>query len=163
MTRVSDVMTDEVVTIGAEASVRELAQLLSRSRVSGAPVMGPDGRPVGVVSQSDLATYAAHCWARPPQTGRSPSGSFYDGLWLGQVAPEALESLATETRVGDIMAPFVYYASEDTSVLELSGLMLEKHIHRVVVMRGDEVVGMVSSLDLIRGLREQLLTVLTAQ
>lgn len=64
--------------------------------------------------------------------------------------------------VGAIMTPYVHAASEDATLTEVSSLMLERQIHRVLVMRGEEVVGLVSSLDLIRGLRQEMIQIIDA-
>jgi CBS domain-containing protein len=42
--RAADVMTTEVVTISPDASVLELAKLLSARGISGVPVVDADGR-----------------------------------------------------------------------------------------------------------------------
>ncbi|MBI3928215.1 MAG: CBS domain-containing protein [Armatimonadetes bacterium] len=134
-------MTRQVTTISAEATVRELAQLLSHRRLSGVPVVAKDGKVVGVVSQADIASHAAHVWARRA----SPGG------WLSHPFQE---EPGCDTMVSDIMTPFVYYATENADALELADLMLEKQIHRVIVLRGEELVGIVSSLDLVRVFRD---------
>jgi CBS domain-containing protein len=50
----SGVMTHKVSTVRPEASVRELAELLSREHISGAPVLNADGIIVGVVTEADI-------------------------------------------------------------------------------------------------------------
>lgn len=115
-------MTREVVTVRPGASLQELAYLLSRHQISGAPVMDDQGALLGVVSHSDLADSVAR--------GKGEAAT-----------------------VADIMAPYVYCASEETGLTELADLMLEKRIHRVLVLREHRLVGLVSSLDLIRALR----------
>ncbi|GIF00862.1 CBS domain-containing protein [Paractinoplanes rishiriensis] len=52
--RVSDVMSANVVTAGPDASVSELAQLLTRERISAVPIVADDGRVMGIVSEADL-------------------------------------------------------------------------------------------------------------
>ncbi len=49
-----DIMTRKVYTISPDASVQEVAQLLSRKRISGAPVVDKDGKMVGVITQADI-------------------------------------------------------------------------------------------------------------
>ncbi|MEW6279870.1 MAG: CBS domain-containing protein [Candidatus Eremiobacterota bacterium] len=150
---VGDIMSRDVLTVSVTTPVRELAQLLSHRRISGAPVLGPGDRLVGVVSMADLTTYAAHSWARtPPPSERL--GFYQDmGLLTGLLAPERIDA---ETQVGHIMSPYVYYATEDCDLLEMADVMLERQIHRVIVLRDEELVGIVSSLDLIRALRDEL-------
>ena len=50
----SDIMTRKVCTIHPEASVQEVAQLLSRQRISGAPVVNADGMIIGIVTEADI-------------------------------------------------------------------------------------------------------------
>lgn len=148
MHTVAEIMTREVLTIRPEKSVRELASLLAHARISGVPVVDESGTLVGVVSQTDVAAYASH--ALP--TSRDPHG-YYQGVWLG--SPGELPVMG-EALVADIMAPYAYFAHEETSLIELADLMLDRRIHRILVLRSGQVVGIVSSLDLIRALRDQL-------
>lgn len=147
MHTVADIMTREVLTIRPEKTVRELASLLAHARISGVPVVDESGKLVGVVSQTDVAAYASH--ALP--TSRDPHG-YYQGVWC---APGEFPTMG-EALVADIMAPYAYFAHEETSLIELADLMLDRRIHRILVLRSGQVVGIVSSLDLIRALRDQL-------
>jgi len=52
--RVADVMTSHLVYLSASTSARDAADLLTRHRVHGAPVLGDDKSVVGVVSKTDL-------------------------------------------------------------------------------------------------------------
>jgi CBS domain-containing protein len=49
-----DIMTRNIYTISPEASVQEVAQLLSRECISGAPVVDKDGKLLGIVTQADI-------------------------------------------------------------------------------------------------------------
>jgi CBS domain-containing protein len=46
-------MTREVIVVGPEVPVREIARVLWENGVSGVPVVAPDGTLVGVVSERD--------------------------------------------------------------------------------------------------------------
>lgn len=50
----SEIMTRKVSTICPEASVQEVAHLLSRERISGAPVVNADGMIIGIVTEADI-------------------------------------------------------------------------------------------------------------
>ncbi len=131
--RVADIMTRRIVTIGPEATVRELAQLLFDHGISGVPVVDREGNLLGVASQTDVAAYAARAL---------PGGS--SSCLCGAVDLDA--------RVADVMSPYTYFALEETGLNELAEMMLQRHIHRVVVVRDRKLVGIVSSLDLLRAL-----------
>ena len=50
----SEIMTRKVLTTNSEASVQEVARLLSRERISGAPVVTAEGVLIGIVTEADL-------------------------------------------------------------------------------------------------------------
>ncbi|MDP8924285.1 MAG: CBS domain-containing protein [Chloroflexota bacterium] len=52
-TTVSDVMTEDVISVGPGASVEEIAALMAERRIKRVPVM-EDGRVVGIVSRADI-------------------------------------------------------------------------------------------------------------
>src|SRR5271166_3903953 len=54
----ADLMVSPVVTIPQGTSLREAARLLHQSDISGAPVVDPQGRCLGVLSSSDFVTWA---------------------------------------------------------------------------------------------------------
>jgi CBS domain-containing protein len=49
-----NIMTRKVITIDPAAAVKELAKVLSRSRISGVPVVDKKGKVLGVVSEADI-------------------------------------------------------------------------------------------------------------
>jgi CBS domain-containing protein len=51
---VKDVMKREVVTFAEDTSVQEVAETLAAKRITGAPVVGPDGYVTGIVSEVDV-------------------------------------------------------------------------------------------------------------
>ncbi len=61
--------------------------------------------------------------------------------------------LSEDTEIDKLMAGSVWFATPDASLDETADLMLAHNIHRVVVVDGDDVVGIVSSLDLLRAYR----------
>src|SRR6266511_3832499 len=54
MTPVKDVMTTQVISFREDTPVREIADRLSNSRITGAPVVTKDGFVVGIVSEVDV-------------------------------------------------------------------------------------------------------------
>ena len=56
MIPVKDVMTTKVITFDQDLTVDEVAERLSRSHITGAPVTDPDGHVVGIVSEIDVFT-----------------------------------------------------------------------------------------------------------
>ena len=53
-----DIMTHHVYTTTPQATVQEVAQLLSRERISGVPVINPEGKLIGIVTEADIIAKA---------------------------------------------------------------------------------------------------------
>ncbi|MBI2357315.1 MAG: CBS domain-containing protein [Deltaproteobacteria bacterium] len=49
-----DIMTKQVITVRPTTTARELARILTKNQISGAPVVDKNGQIVGVVSEADL-------------------------------------------------------------------------------------------------------------
>ena len=52
--KASDVMVSNVITVGPDACVQDVAELLLRHRISAVPVIGANGEILGIVSEGDL-------------------------------------------------------------------------------------------------------------
>lgn len=122
-----DLMNPEILTVDADLTVRELASYLVENEISGAPVRDEEGRIVGVVSLFDIAAVASD-----GEDDGSGGGSERDGLY-----------------VADIMTPVVHSVTEDATVSEVAAAMLKGHLHRLLVTRENQAVGIISTSDLL--------------
>jgi CBS domain-containing protein len=52
--KVSDLMTESVITVEPHATIDRVRRILQRNKVGALPVVDPDGQPVGIVSATDL-------------------------------------------------------------------------------------------------------------
>jgi CBS domain-containing protein len=57
-------------------------------------------------------------------------------------------------QVRDIMTPMIFRVGEDVSVQEVAETMLKGGIHRVFVTRGNKLVGIVTTLDMLKIIRD---------
>ena len=57
----------------------------------------------------------------------------------------------SEGRVADIMSPFVLSIDAGASLVEAATLMLAENVHRLLVMDGRKLVGIITTTDLLRG------------
>jgi CBS domain-containing protein len=139
-----DVMTRRVISISPDASIWETACLMLQNNISGVPVIDAKGNLVGIVTERDCL--------RRVETGterRRPR-------WLeflrssGQLAGEYVH--AHGRRVAEVMTPDVLAVTEGTSLEQIVHLMESRRIKRVPVLRGSEVVGIVSRANLLRAL-----------
>ena len=80
-----DIMTRNVYTISPEASVQEVAQLLSRKNISGVPVIDKDGKMIGIVTEADIIGKVDR-----------------EGLRAADIMSPEIIAVDEETRVGEI-------------------------------------------------------------
>ncbi len=52
--KVRDIMQTDVLVVGPEASVRELADILAQNKISGVPVVDAEQHVIGMVSEADV-------------------------------------------------------------------------------------------------------------
>jgi CBS domain-containing protein len=141
-----EAMTKDVVTVGPEATVSEIAGLLVRHRISAVPVVSADNQVMGIVSQTDLGH-------------RSETGTEKKRKWWLEAfadpstrAREFIKSHALRAR--DVMTRYLVSVSPQASLAEVADLLDSHRIRQVPVMEGGKLVGMISRADLVRKLAE---------
>jgi CBS domain-containing protein len=140
----SDVMVSAVITVGPDASVQDVADLLLQHRISAVPVVGSNGEILGIVSEGDLINR--------PETHTTHRKSW----WLDALASN--ESLAAEyvkshsRQVTDVMTRELVTAAPDTPVAEVAALLEKNQIKRVPIVKNGKIVGIVSRANLLQGL-----------
>ena len=143
-----DIMNPDVLTVREEMLVRDLALFLTEHEISGAPVIDRHGRPVGVVSETDVVSVDR----AGRKDGEDPS-SYYRRAFENRSSLEAIRGLRIEEEaltVADIMTPIVISVGRDMPVSRIARLMLQDHIHRVIVRDGESIAGIVTSFDMLR-------------
>jgi CBS-domain-containing membrane protein len=142
--KASDVMVSAVITVGPDASVVEVADLLLRNRISAVPVVDANGAILGIVSEGDLINRA--------ESGTERRKSW----WLDALASRrtmAIEYIKSHSRqVRDVMTRDVITACPDTSVAQVAALLEKNGIKRVPIVKDDRIVGIVSRANLLQGL-----------
>ncbi len=142
--KASDVMTRRIVSVGPETSVEAAADLMLKHHISGLPVLDASGRLVGLITEGDfLRRVEAGTERRRPR-------------WLEFIrgpGPAADEYVRARGRkVGELMTRELKTINEDTPLQEVVELMEKNHIKRLPVMRGDQMVGIVSRANLLHAL-----------
>jgi CBS domain-containing protein len=141
--KASDIMTSPAITVGPHTPVAQIAALLAERRISAVPVV-EDGRLVGLVSEADLLHRHEIGTDGPVRTGPS----WLQWLSGGRSAAEYVRSHAVRAR--DVMTHEVFSAAADASVADIVALMEKRKVKRVPILRGAELVGIVSRADVVR-------------
>ncbi|HUC11561.1 MAG TPA: CBS domain-containing protein [Stellaceae bacterium] len=147
MTTARDIMTTAVFSVGPETPIRDIARLLLDHGISAVPVVDPNGRPVGMVSEGDLV-------------GRNEADRLARrDWWLTLLAegealsPEFVNYLRRDGRLArDVMTAPVVTVDEGTQATEIARLLEAHRIKRVPVVHDGRVIGIVSRADLLRAL-----------
>lgn len=150
-----DLMTSNVLTVGEEWLLDRLANFFIEHSISGAPVASDDGKLIGVVSLTDLARFQSLPVGEVRQEG--PHQYFQPAEDL-RLAREELSGFRVDTEslvtVGDIMTPVIFNVDEDADIQQVADIMMKGRIHRLVVTRDGEVVGILAAFDLLRAVSE---------
>ena len=150
--RVKDVMNPDIMTVADDMTTEELVRFLDEREISGAPVVDSQGHFIGVVSMTDIGRHLAE-----PSDFASGHDEFYrdlrDELTLEDLGQCQVEGCAVTVR--DVMTPVVHHVAATAAVAEAARIMVERHIHRLVVTEGRQPVGMITSTDLLRVIAEQ--------
>jgi CBS domain-containing protein len=142
--QVKDVMTSPVLSVEPDSTVAQAVQIMLQRRISGLPVIDKTARLVGILTEGDLL--------RRAETGTEHRRPRWLEFLLG---PGRLAEDYTRThgrKVGDIMTAEPLTVTESTPLEEVVTLMEKRRIKRVPVVRGQEVVGIVSRANLIHAL-----------
>jgi CBS domain-containing protein len=140
----ADLMMPNPISIREDASIQEAIALLTDNGFSAAPVIDDAGRPVGVVSRSDVLVH-------------DREKVEYDKPWPDYYGEEELERhperMSSRTPVRDIMTPVIFSVRPETLAGRVVEDLLALKVHRLfVVDTAGVLVGVVSATDVLRNL-----------
>lgn len=129
-TPVTTIMNAGLVRVPQDMPASAVMALFLELGISGAPVVAEDGKPIGMISKTDLLT-AIQAAQEGAGSGDSP---------LGRVASDWTAETLMRTQV--VMIP------EDAPVSQAAAIMATSGVHRLLVVSPEQdLVGIVSSLD----------------
>jgi len=115
-----DIMDPHVVTVPGELDVRSCARLLTERHKGYAVVLGPKNELAGIVTEWDF---------------------------LAKVIAAATDPAAL--RVREIATPIVRSCAPEAPAEDVVELMVKEGIRRIVVQAGNQVVGIITSRDVL--------------
>jgi CBS domain-containing protein len=118
--RVRDAMNTTVVTIGPAHTLREAARLMSARKVGAAPVIDPDTSGIGFLSERDILSSLG--------AGQNPDVEL------------AANHLTSE----------LVFAAPTWTLEQAAEAMVRGGFRHLIVLDGDEVVGILSVRDIVR-------------
>ena len=150
---VKDLMNPDIMTVADEMTTDELARYLIEREISGAPVVDSQGHLIGVVSMTDIGRNMAE----PSDVELSRDSGFYRDIAADFTLEDSGERYVEEraVTVRDVMTPVIHQVPVTASVTEAARVMVDQHIHRLVVTQGKEPVGIITSMDVLKMVAEQ--------
>ena len=130
--RVSDLMSRNVVTVGASDSCRDAAAKMHGARVRHLPVVDEDGALVGIVTDRDLRHH------------------LFGPRVMKEVGLISVDILLKAVPVSEVMSTPVMSVPAKADVVEAARIMLEDKVGSLPVVEGGRVVGIVTETDVLR-------------
>jgi CBS domain-containing protein len=139
-----DVMTQYVTSVGPNDSLSRAVRIMLQNEISGLPVIDTFGRLVGMITEGDLL--------RRAETATQRRRSRWIEIFVtpGRLAEEYVHSHGR--KVSELMTVDPVSVTEETPLEEVVTLMEKRRIKRLPVVRGDQVVGIVSRANLLHAL-----------
>jgi len=125
--KVADLMQDDVTAVRPDGTVADVIASMADAHVSAVPVVDTHGHVLGVVSSSDVLTEEAEA---------------SDGA--------ARSVLLEATLARDIMTPQPLTIDPDADVRDAARQMLYAEVHRLFVVSGNRLAGVISTTDIVR-------------
>jgi CBS domain-containing protein len=143
----AELMTPNPVSIDANATVKDAVGFLVDRGYSAAPVIDETGRPVGVVSQSDIVVHDRERNESARQKPVSYEGYKGGGSGVGDV---------DQTRVREIMTPVVLSVTSEAPAHQVVQELLKLKVHRLfVVDKNGVLTGVISAVDILKHLHPE--------
>lgn len=135
--KVSELMATDVLTVGPQASLKEVARRMLEAGVSGLPVTSERGDLVGIITEADFVAGEAD-----RRAGKRAG--------LLRFFTEQPEVPAYERTVGDVMTSEVVVISPEADHAEAARLMEQQRVKRLPVVDDGQLVGLISRADMLK-------------
>lgn len=155
--RIRDVMSTQLVTLKPTATLREAAITLADESVGGCPVVDDAGHIVGMLSEVDIleALKTQHKELRMLMPPEITFGISFVEIIREREALAAFKEVENRL-VQDVMTKEIHAVGPDDSVERAIRLMVQHKIHRIPVVDGDRLTGIVTRGDVLRGFFRQV-------
>lgn len=141
---VGNVMTTSVTAVRQDMTVREAAELMLNRDVASAPVVGPAGEVVGVLTDQHIMNVLLPQTVSQLSTGKVRAVK----RRAGKGAPDEPGKLL----VREVMDRSVMCVGEDQTIADVAALMLSRSTDRFPVTRDGALVGFLTRGDIVRKL-----------
>jgi CBS-domain-containing membrane protein len=147
-----DIMTEKLVLLEETDTVRHAAHLFRDLRISGAPVVNAEGRPIGLLSAMDIVPAVA-ARLEPPAARPRPQTREAELEEICQILNSDENREAAGELVTRWMSRRLVSVRETTPLVEVARVMCDGHWHRVTIVDdAGRLKGIVSTMDILAAL-----------
>lgn len=142
--RAKDIMQDKLISIHPEDKIRTAVRKMIENDISGIPVVDSNLKLLGIVTETDILNYG--------KLKAMPDYLELLEVILYRQTPETFkeELLATlDEEVEKVMNPDAITVDPQTPVGEVSMIMTDRDINRVMVVENEKVIGVISRKDIL--------------
>jgi CBS domain-containing protein len=149
----SDIMQTQIVTVAPTDPLHSVQRLFFEEEIHGAPVVDETSRVRGMISSMDLIRAASEASDSSSGVDFTDAIEELGGIW--DAASDEFQNRLGEAVVADVMTEEVVAVDPGTPIPVVASVLLQNKIHRVLVVKGDNLLGIISSFDMIQLLEEQ--------
>jgi len=135
---VRDAMTSAPATVGPDAPLKDVAELLMARRISGVPVVDEAGAVLGVISEGDFLLKEAE------------GAEEHRTLWARLRGRQHHEDIAVATTARELMTSPAVTIDAGQSLHSAAALMASRKVNRLPVVEGGKLVGIITRADVLR-------------
>lgn len=130
---VSEIMAKNIIAVPSTKKISEVNELFNEYGIRHIPVL--EGTElIGVISKNDVLKI---------------------GYGLGETNKEALDAIYDSYTISDIMTKNLVVVSSDTHIKDVAEILAEQSFHSLPIVDHGEIVGLVTTTDLIKYLIKQ--------
>jgi CBS domain-containing protein len=126
-----DIMTESVSVIHENMLIAQAAHLMLRARISGYPVVDPEGKVIGIVTLTDLFILV-------DKIGKQREGSWHDKI-----------TYVKDQAVKTIMSKNVICIAPTTPISEIVDIVVKWGVHTFPVVENEKLVGIIGRHDIL--------------
>jgi CBS domain-containing protein len=148
----AEVMNEDLLTLREDTPIKEAMLTLEDYHITGAPVLNAAEECVGVFSSTDLLRRG-----KDLEEGEAPrAGAYFSSDPFSEDPDEYFvkedydQAILGRDTVGEWMTTEVRSVTPKTTLDKVCSLMVRDRIHRVLVMEGPRLRGIISSFDIVR-------------
>lgn len=145
--KIKDIMTRDVLSVDEERPILEIAEIISKNKIHGVPVLNKEDKVVGIITETDFFTKDSSNMVYMP--------SLIDFINKGKMKyPEEEKETMSEVlhaRAKDIMSPKCETVSSEMEVEDFIKLIKERSFNSYPVVNSEGIlIGIVTVADAIK-------------